>query len=146
MTNYEILQAIKDHQILRTLADNGSDATIADAIRSFQPPVHDGRRTREADLLRILGPEAGNAAIVSLAATYPALERVLRSDGLDLSSASTPAFFQNLVSAGVVTADQAAAIMADHMRLVRISAEQVSDTLLPYRPEGRVGPIAWGSI
>lgn len=146
VTPSDILETIKAHEVLRRAADHGSDATVADLIRTYLPKVHSGKRLRESDVLRILGPVPGDAAMRALATVYPAVAAVLRSEGLDLAAGAAPAFLGNLVQQQVLTEEQAEDIANDFLVYVEISAGDVSDTLAPYRQDGKIRPIQWNQI
>lgn len=153
MTPEAIRNAVLASPELKTLAEAGIDNQLAALLTEQQPAVpKPGTRIGELGIYNLLGPLDGEALLQGLEAVAqsqqpvaPVIKRILRwlqsPEGVDVGNESLQGQLQALADAGAVSPASAAALIAHGSHKPPITVDEVSAALLPFRPEGRVGPI-----
>jgi len=140
MTDPEILELIVQDGALVALADRGDDESLARQLADKLPPVPSGTRLRAPDFLRLFGWMRG---VEILAALSPAFVSLLTDgEGIDVSDAGAAPFWDAQMKAGILHAEEQAALLALGERRPALSADAVSRIVRPLRPEGKVVPLS----
>lgn len=150
MTDDELHDAIEGDPEAKALADAGRDADCAALIGSRLPPEVASVYLNEGGILRVLGPDQGDAALTAFEAaaqsssTFMRVVRRLRAEGIDFGLASTRATLDGLQGAGVLSPGQVAGLKAAAERPVVVDPGQVSRAWYRHRPGGIVPPRTEG--
>lgn len=143
MTTQEILAAIKADSALRAHADVGSDNAIADALNATLPvPV-----PMSVQAVIAAAPQT-KLALEALPDPIAAMEFIgARIRESDLTGMSNWAGI--FASMGKMPSDEyqaVQALIAAAVPVESVSINQVSQALIPHRPDGRALPINWDSV
>lgn len=153
MTPEQIRAAILADPQLRAAIETGNDQAVADALTPQATPVPTGELYTERALFAELGPLVGESImskLESFAATGNSgsslVARGLRwlqpsNGGLDFQNADVRMMLAGLQVAGILTADELAALNRLGTRPGTVTAHQVGDAVAPWRPDGKIQPI-----
>jgi hypothetical protein len=153
MTDDEIRAAIISSPELRALIESGNDQAVADALSLNADPVPTGELYSERALFNELGPivaESIMAKLEQFAAGSDSSSSVvarglkwLQPDqgGIDFQNLALKQMLTGLQVAGVLTADELAALTSLGLRPGVVLGADVSRAVAPWRPDGVVAPI-----
>lgn len=144
MTDAEVLTLIDGDPTASSLAASGDDAGCAARLGSIAPASESAPITQDQLLMwgaatgaikRIIDGQA-NASVGPLCQAV--MIRVNSAGTFDASNAANKAGIAALVSAGILTSQEAQSLAAMGLRKPTITTDQVSRALSPRRPNGRV--------
>jgi hypothetical protein len=139
MTDDELHDAILADPEAKVLADAGRDAECAALIGPRLPPRIVPTVLNESGILRVLGPDEGDAALTAFeqaaqgSSKFARIVRHLHAEGIDFGTAVTRTQLDQLQAAGVLTPAQVAVLKAAAERPRAPTAADVSRALVPYR-------------
>lgn len=153
MTPDEIRTAILADPQLRTLAEAGNDDGVARELSTRASGVPSGELYTERSMFAELGPVVADSILSKLeqfAASGNSGGSVVarglkwlqpNNGGLDFQHPSLVQMLAGLHVAGVITADELAALRGLGLRPQTITHQQVSRALKQWRPDGRPCPL-----
>lgn len=153
MTPDAIRAAILADPQLRSYIESGNDQAVAEALTPQATPVPTGELYTERALFAELGPLVGESImskLESFAATgnsgSSVVARGLRwlqpaNGGLDFQNADVRMMLAGLQVAGILTADELAALNRLGTRPGTVTVHQVGDAVASWRPDGKIQPI-----
>lgn len=153
MTPEQIRAAILADPQLRAAIETGNDQAVAAALTPQATPVPTGELYTERALFAELGPLVGESImskLESFATTGNSgsslVARGLRwlqpaNGGLDFQNADVRLMLAGLQVAGILTADELAALNRLGTRPGTVTVDQIGSAVAPWRPDGKIQPI-----
>lgn len=147
MTTDELHALIAGDAQAKALADAGNDSAAAARAAEIAPAEAFSNHITERSLYAgFVDPAKAEEVLQRLeqaAASNPVVRRALKwlspaEGGLDVGHVSVRAMIDTLVSASVLTPEQATTIKSLGERPQSFSADEVSAAWLRYRPDGRI--------
>jgi hypothetical protein len=153
MTPDQIRAAILADQQLRAYVESGNDQAVADALTLQAEPVPTHELYTERAMFAELGPLVAESIMAKLEAFATSgnsgasvVARGLRwlqpaNGGLDFQNADLKTLLAGLHVAGILTADELAALGRLGTRPGAVTHAQVGEAVAPWRPDGKIQPI-----
>ena len=153
MTDEQIRTAILADQQLRAWIEQGNDQAVAESLTPQASPVPTHELYTERAMFAALGPVIAESIMAKLEAFAASgnsgasvVARGLRwlqpaNGGLDFQNADLKTLLAGLHVAGILTADELAALGRLGTRPGAVTIEQVADAVAQWRPDGKIQPI-----
>lgn len=142
MTDAEILSLIESDPELLALLKSGNDEALARALDGRVGSIDTHARINTPVLFDVLGLSRGQAVLAALRKSHPDVAGVVEKEGIDASARDASDFWLDRVAEAVVTAEEAAALIALGSQPVVLHHLDVARIVSPYRIDGRLWPAA----
>lgn len=153
MTPEQIRSEILADEQLRAWIEQGNDQAVANALSPLADPVSTGELFTERAVFAAVGPIMGESIfskLESFASTGNSGSSIIKrglawlhpsNGGLDFQNADVKQMLTGLHVAGILSADELAALTQLGLQAGEVTVQQVGEAVLPWRPDGKIQPI-----